>query len=322
MIVDRILDYLGGPNRLAEIPPNVLDAAAEQFRRSLARNLSAQRDRTGETERLRPSSPWYCPRRVFYGMTGAKREASSARSYLAFLMGDTLEAVVLTLAKVAGVPLLSPSSLGEQKKVAIEIGGQEVRGSIDASIEYQGEEIPIDVKSMSSYSFDEFVRATQDPTAPWWTSERWGYLSQLRFYMRALGQEQRRNVDDGGKPHASTAYGIFVAVNKDTGHLAEMFVPFDGATHRMFDRAVPAAYKAADEKVEPARPEWAVLNVRPGANSLPDGSKGPCEEVGFWRCSYCPFVTTCFPGVGLVAVGKKPAWRRPLVAGPACQTGE
>lgn len=294
MIVDVIYKYLAG--NLVSADDTMLDAALRSFRTSLVRNLttSAREKRKG----LFASSPWYCARRILYENSDTEREPLQPRARITFLMGDTVEAFGIFLARLAGVPILSPGLDGKQESHEVQIGTATVKGHIDMTVrDSGGNVIPVDWKSMSKYGFSEFEQAIRDPSAKWWKEERFGYLTQLRIYMRAK---------------AST-YGIFVGVCKDTGHMAEMHVPCDPAwdeeiTSRANYLAALLVSNAAPDFIP--RPPWATSNVLSGANQRPDGTKGAVEEIAHWRCGYCPFIKACWPGFQVVPLKAGPEWRK------------
>lgn len=292
MIVDKIMDYLGG--NLTEADDARLAVVADRVAKSLKRNMT-KTERSAKPRGLSASSPWYCGRRVLYELNNTDRAPLNPRSRIAFLMGDTLEVVGIELARLAGVDVISPGPDGRQHEAVVTVGGNPVACHLDMTIrDVAGREIPVDWKSMADYGFGEFERASQDPEAKWWTEERFGYLAQLRIYMKAI----------------EAPYGIFVAVNKNTGVLAELHVKPDAA----FDEEIAQRSKKIVEwigkKETPPRPTWATSIVKEGKNLRPDGTEGPVEEVQAWRCGYCPFISTCWSGFGLVPLKSKPVWRR------------
>ena len=295
MIVDRIYAYLGG--ELAQANAAFLDTATQAFRRSLVRNLTDHRDE--ERRHLSASSPWYCTRRILYGMRGAERAPFAPRSRLAFLMGDVLEATGVMLTRLAGVDVLSPSLDGIQKSCTLKIAGAEIVGHIDMTVkDPNGIEIPVDWKSMADYGFAEFEAAIRDPSSKWWTEERWGYLTQLRTYMKA----------------ERAPYGVFVGINKNTGHMAELHVPPDPTWEQEMETRVAFVEARKPIPEMPPRPSWALTEVKTGDNLRADGSKGGVEEVKAWRCGYCPFVAACWEGFALVPLKAKPVWRKAISA--------
>lgn len=302
MIVDVVEKYLGGDR--AKVDEAVLSHAMQGIERSFVRNLTdhEREHRVG----IHASSAWYCARRMVYDLDPtAPREALQPRARMTFLMGDVLEQTVIFLARMAGVPILSPAPGAEQESVRLMVEGCEVVGNMDMTVQGpDGSEIPVDVKSMSEYGFKEFERAILDPSHPWWSADpkngnRWAYLTQLRFYMMAKRA-----------PH-----GIFVAVDKNTGHMAEMHVAPDPSWEVEFRERAKYLLSWTMQKGLPPRPAWATTKTLPGNNQRPDGSKGPVEEIEVWRCAgYCPHTKSCWPGFGVVPLASKPVWRKAVSA--------
>lgn len=294
MICDKIYEYLGGT--LAKADDGVLDAALRSFRASLVRNLTDHKReaRTG----LHASSPWYCARRVLYQHNGADTEPLQPRARVTFLMGDTVEAFGIFLARLAGVDIVTPGLDGKQERHEIAVGTATVDGSIDMTVrDSSGAIVPVDWKSMSEIGFGEFEQAVRDPSAKWWERERWGYITQLRLYMKAKG----------------SAYGVFVGLNKNTGAMAELHVPRDleweseVVKRADYLKSLMDAHAAADSI---PRPPWATTDALPGANQRADGSKGAVEEIAHWRCRYCPFIQACWLGFEVVPLKSGPKWRK------------
>lgn len=298
MIVDRIESYLAGQR--AKVDDAILDASMRGIRASFVRNLT---DATREKrEGLHASSKWVCARRMIYDLEEMEPEALTARARVTFMLGDVWETAVLFLARQSGVPILTPGLDGRQERHILTVEGATISGSIDLVVrDDAGAEIPVDCKSMNSRSFGEFKDAVANPAAPWWDKQRWDYLTQLRFYMIAK----------------KAPYGMFVGVCKDTGHMAELHVMPDPTWEGEFRARCKylmesIAKRSRDGTFLPPRPAFATAKVLPGANVLPDGSKGPCEEVESWRCGYCPHVKTCWEGFDLVPLSSGPKWRKPV----------
>lgn len=311
MIADRILEYLEGERK--EVGEEVLRVALRHVERTFRRNLGDRDDSTSRRS-ISGSLSWYCPRRAFYTMVGADREAITGRSLIAFLMGDVLEAASIVLARQAGVRFRWPDEEGEQLRLERTFptphGDERIVGHLDIVVEHGDDLIVGDVKSMADYSFREFERAAtqdekeawKDPTS-WWSVNRWAYLAQLRFYMWLLELE---GLGSGER-------GFFLGINKNTGHLAEVWVERDPATIAMFERAIPIlvgararydqaanavretalANGATDEEAAeavaavplteahglPPVPRWHRIVRQEGSNKRPDGSKGPVLEL-------------------------------------------
>jgi hypothetical protein len=111
---------------------------------------------------------------------------------LKFMYGDILEALLLFLCKQSG------HKVNDQQK-EVEIDG--VKGHIDATID----DILIDVKSASNFSFNKFKFGSL------YEDDSFGYTEQLSSYRKALGAKE----------------AAFLAVNKETGEICTLELPDD-----------------------------------------------------------------------------------------------
>lgn len=296
MIVDVVEKYLSGAR--ATVNDAVLDAAMAGIRKSFVKNLT---DATREKrEGLHASSKWSCTRRMLYDLAETEPEPLTARARVTFMLGDVWEQALLFLIRQAGVDIVTPGIDGVQERHVLTIEGAVISGSIDLVVrDSAGAEIPVDAKSMNARSFGEFKDAILDPKAEWWEKQRWDYLTQLRFYMMAK----------------KAPYGMFVAVCKDTGHMAELHVMPDPSWEIEFRQRCAYLMKhVAPGAPIPPRPSWSTTKILPGANVRPDGSKGPVEEIVHWRDSYCPHVRKCYEGFDVVPLTSGPKWRKAVSA--------
>ena len=295
MLADRILDYLRS-DRVREVPPDVADLALALIRRSFSRQFGpAQKQRARKPS---ASSSWYCARKMVYDALpdpAHEPEPIQPRGRMTFWNGDVLESTCIALMRLAGVPLLSPDPVtGEQQEFMLPVGGLSVPCHLDFTFEHEGREIPGDVKSMSGRSFDEFTRAASDPRAPWLIQNEYNYLAQIRLYMRAK----------------DAPFGVFLAVNKDTGAMAELTVRRSAEFDAEIDRRADYVRAHITDRSAPPRPAFAVTEILPGANQRPDGTKGKVEEITDWKCRYCSHIKRCWEGFGMVPLASGPKWRR------------
>lgn len=339
MIVDRITEYLDkGSDH--EVDEQALGVALRGMKRGIVRNLGPRND-GGRSRNPSPSSSWACGRRLLFDWLGLDREDVSWRARLTFMHGDVNEAAGILLARQAGVDLLTPDpETGEQLTVEAMVNPADwgvdgepfpLVGHVDATLEVHSHgECPADWKAVSTYTFQDMEQAAKRKDAPWWAKERDGYVAQVRWYCIALRLMGR---GDG-------QWGCLVGVNKNTGHLCEVVVPYDHEEEVRLIRK--AAYvwakireaQALDNLGEDEamakwvrdsipRPRWAADPV-PCTGKLPGGLKGkglkiptqydeavhgPKAEYQQWRCGYCPFTTTCWPGFSLVPLSK-PEYRK------------
>lgn len=277
MIVDKIEDYL----RAAKPPDPALVARVQRLMGtdgwdSFRRNF-IDFGRGGVARKpVTLSSHFYCARHIHYDLEASPKEPPAPRAFLAFRLGDEVELMTVGLAIVSGVDVLWPTADGEQKAVSADFGGDILPGHIDMVIRHQGEEIPVEIKSMSEYGWEKSKREGVEDT--------FGYVGQLQNYIAAIGAKR----------------GLFVGINKSTGHPFEQEILADPA----HVAAMRAAYAEAKNGLPP-RPAWATIkDVR-----APGGAVTQIDSV---RCGYCGHRAVCWPGYEMQVVSGKPVYRRPV----------
>lgn len=261
MIVDRINTYLTekGNKSINEYILKEFGAlAAFSFQRQFCTN-NEEHDSKGK---LRLSSAGKCARALAYAFHGFEKKGKEqdSRSAIVFAQGDYIEAMVTQLAKLSGVVLLGIGL--NQVNVKMLVRGVEVVGHPDGFVINDGIMGLFECKSMSSFSFERFEKGE--------ISE--DYIAQIQAYMFAAGMN----------------WCCIVAVNKDSGVMAEQIVRFDK----------DIVQKVSDNlaKVIQSTPEL-----------LPDAPKTlDCNEKGLypWNCLYCSFWGVCRPNAQKVLVGK------------------
>ena len=303
MILDRIEQYVRGlytPGERELRLANAMTAERGDRQSKVFRDLF--QDREGEEQVdvftlepdegeepkprsfLRGSSPWYCARRMFYALTRSPQEPPAPRTYMAWYLGRCVESMVQRLIVLTN-PTVTWPRLEKDARTARErlvehvvtrnVGGGIVHGHVDLVLDYEGHETPVEIKSTSEFGFKMLEkRRTVEDT--------FGHLSQLNFYMDAMGSDR----------------GFYVAVNKSTGHALEMEVRRDHALIIENDASGERAINAAASGVAPAHPEWAALK-----------RVGNVEEVTSIRCGYCPYTERCL-GVRRETRDGKPVWQR------------
>lgn len=147
----------------------ILSSAVEQFSEKLSKTL-IQRFKEHQQERkptLRLSSIGKPLRQLWYELKGFKPERLSAETKLKFLYGDVIEAIIILLIEESG-----HSILDQQAEVSID----GVKGHIDGVVD---NEVLIDVKSTSTFSFEKFK------TGKILEDDPFGYVFQLASYAKA-----------------------------------------------------------------------------------------------------------------------------------------
>jgi hypothetical protein len=205
--------------------------------------------------RSRPAKTLYmseigkpCLRQLWYSVYKPELgEKIMPHTQFKFLYGDIIEELVLFLAKVAGHEVT-----GEQELIEFEWNGWTFRGRQDAIID----DVLVDVKSASSFSFKKFEEGIDD------TNDPFGYRMQMQGY----------NLTDG-KDMA------WVAVDKQNGTMCV-------ARHKNkvnMVKKLDAITKALDNDAVPPEPAFA---------AVPDGKSGNMKLPT--ECSYCSFKRECW----------------------------
>lgn len=280
-IKDRIYSYLNASETLydSDLAEVLKDRAAELVKWAIHRQILESRKEVRPGQ-LRGSNAGPCARKIAYGYLGfePKGKEIDARAKLTFLNGDLLELVVVFLTKLVGVQTRGTClDEGGQIDLTLKINDKvEVPGHPDGILLVQPgleEEHLFEIKSASDFSFKrKFERLEIDD----------GYKLQHMVYMEALGLKK----------------GVFLAVNKNSGELAEVWTEYD------------------PEYVEWARHNYVIATAaRP--NKLPtryygDGygviknKKG--EYVLAPLCGYCSYRDECF-NVSVDASRGKPIFK-------------
>jgi hypothetical protein len=165
-----------------------LDAFAEAVVASVASAISEVRKEREPSLRL--SLVGQKDRKIWYEMTGAKKEPLSAPTLIKFLYGHILEELLILFTKIAGHDI-------KEEQAELHVNG--VKGHKDATVDG----VLIDFKSASSFSFKKFKDGdilTDDP---------FGYIAQLSSY-----SEADKNPKAG-----------FVVIDKSSGELC--YCPID-----------------------------------------------------------------------------------------------
>jgi hypothetical protein len=293
VIVDRIEKFL------RENKDPIPEALVADYHRMVGRSLQRQFVRRPHVPRgWRASMSWDCTRRLAYELGGHEPEPVEWNTSITFQQGDEREAMGVLWTRLA-MPdrIVSPVVGGEQEEVSIVVDGQEITGHIDMVVlDDDGNQIPVDWKTTNGIGYAEAKDANTNPNSPWWTKQRFNYLSQLRTYIEAK----------------KSPYGVFCYVNKEAAGIMEIHVKPDSAWRGELETRVRYLKKHIEVGEIPPRPAWATPAVLPGANLRADGSKGPVEELIRFPCGYCGVKKHCFPGFDVVPLTSGPKWRKPV----------
>jgi len=261
VIVDKINTYLT-EKRNKSINEYIIKEFGEVAKYSFTRQFCSNNEEHDSKGKLRLSSAGKCPRALAYAFHGFEKKGKEldSRSAIVFAQGDYVEAMVTQLAKLSGVVLLGIGL--NQVNVKMTVKGAEVVGHPDGFIIHNTQMGLFECKSMSSYNFERFEIGEIDE----------GYIAQIQAYMFASGMP----------------WCCIVAVNKDSGVMAEHIIRFDKEI----------VQKAHDNLAK-------VLQSTP--ETLPDAPQThDCDEKGVypWMCLYCSFWGICRPNAAKVLVGK------------------
>ncbi|MEN6414404.1 MAG: hypothetical protein ABFC84_16830 [Veillonellales bacterium] len=247
MIVDKINQYLTKNEKTINeaIFYDIGKLASWTFRRQFANEEG--RETKGK---LYLSSIGKCPRQLAYAYHGFEKKGKEidSRAKIVFWTGDLVEMTVTNLAKLAGVNLLATGL--QQITVDFPVNGTVVKGHPDGLV-LNGNLYLLEVKSMSGYGFEKFEKGEVEES----------YLAQVNCYLDAL--------------HLNEA--IMVALNKESGVLAEKRIVKDMAVVERCKKNAEAVLHSTPENLPPAPKEY------------------DRNDKGFypWQCLYCAYWGHC-----------------------------
>jgi len=194
LVVEPILQFLSKDDSTID------DWIARQYGYLAEYSMKRQFSKKENGPVLRFSGCGKRARQIAYEYHGfqANGKTQDSRSKIVFLYGDLLEALIVSLAKAAGVQITACGL--DQKKISLEIEGVQINGHPDGLIITN----PIhtfECKSMSSFGYGEFERGNISHE----------YLVQVNLGMEALGLDRC----------------VFVAIEKESGVMSERIVHKD-----------------------------------------------------------------------------------------------
>jgi len=202
VIIDKINQYLTAEGKtIQEHYAQELGKLAEwSFKRQFC-----QDEEPVIKGKLRLSAAGKCPKQLAYAYHGYERKGKEkdSRSCVVFFQGDMVEAMVVQLARLSGCLLLGVGT--NQIGVSLDINGTSVPGHPDGFVLVSNEKGAsiglLEVKSMSSYSYERFEKGEIDE----------GYKAQIQMYLKSTGCN----------------WCVLVAVNKDSGVMNERHIDYD-----------------------------------------------------------------------------------------------
>ena len=264
--------------------------SAEYGRNSELTLLDRVGEREGDGQYLRLSNVGSkCQRELWYTVNRPDdREVLSPKVRLKFLYGDSIENLLLSLAKLAGHRVE-----GEQRSVSL----NGVRGHIDAVIDG----VLVDVKSASSFSMAKFRDHLTDD------NDAFAYLPQLRSYLLATRDEDyitERNV------------AAFLVMDKVSGELIlDKHTFSDEVLEKNAKMVAERSMMVSSPEVFPTR----MPTVQDGYKDKKTGELKPNgNEYLDTKCSYCGFKHTCWDNKLRVFMysGNKPRFFTKVVKEP------
>lgn len=269
MIVEKIEHYLTG--RGQTLDEEVLQQMWNSFTFSVQRQLMEERELS---KNLRGSNPGPCARKMAYATLGYEpTEPLQARSKVTFLTGDLLELVAVGMMRLAGLNVTDTCLDADGQSEAIfDVGnGTLVKchadGILHPQIGVTDVKRLLEIKSSSDYGFKrEWLRGNMSDQ----------YRLQHNIYMEAYGID----------------HGIFLVVNKNTGHFAEVLTEKDPDIIEWGRKNYLLASVADEDNIPPRFMDFENYGLK-------KDKQGNVTNQLCWGCSYCDFTRYCWPGVEL-----------------------
>lgn len=194
MIADKISEYLSDTNSTVNehLAYQIEKLAGFAFRRQFMTEAS---DRTGI---LSLSGAGKCPRQLAYGYLGFEKNGKEidGRGRITFFQGDLVELTLMTLARLAGCPIVGTGF--NQITVSVPINDKVIEGHPDGFLISSDMTRLVECKSMSSFAFERFENEEIDNA----------YYAQINMYLEAT------NLDEC----------VMIAMNKDNAVVKERIV--------------------------------------------------------------------------------------------------
>lgn len=263
MIKEKIYGLLG-LNEDLPIPEDIFSEFSASVIHGLQRQIFSEKVERGG---LRLSQIGKCYRQQWYMAKKYPSEPLQPRAKMTFLFGDIVEAVMVALIKASGIHLHS-----EQKEVVFD----GIVGHIDGIVTVDGRDYLFECKSMSDGNFKQLTSVG--------LGDDFGYLSQVNSYMHCLGLDRC----------------ILMAVNKNTGHIAEVEVHKDNKLVTNIKKGIKLLKSCLNTDKLPPRKYEPVLEKSKG------GHTG--RMILPIPCSYCAYKNFCWENLQQDFKNNKPIW--------------
>lgn len=264
-----------------ELPPSVLEEFVNDCRDSLVKQFSRDPE-------------WYLRMsgigRPLCQQIKSKEGAPEETSYnmvLRFLIGDLVEAAVMAIMKSAGIDIVE-----SQGKCQLEIGGENVKGTLDVVLNDSDGHKVWDIKSASPYSYSQKFGKGYDGLKQ---DDPFGYVMQGHLYAESK----------------ELPFGGWIVVDKSSGEIQFVDAPED----QQEDREV--YLKEADETVQklmsgfqfkrpPMQPEEEKYRLN-------GEDKVTGNKLLNKNCTFCGYRAVCWPKAELHPKVTSRAKIKPLV---------
>jgi len=270
-----LLSFLSkAANGGAEMPSQLLDDFSKSARDALEKHFSPRE----EGFRLRMSNVGKPLCQLQMEASGQEAEGYSYDFKMRVIMGDLMEALLITLMQASGIEIKS-----KHKQVELDVDGTEVRGEFDVELD----DGIYDIKTASPYAFEHKFNS-DNAFDSMKKSDSFGYIPQGYGYGMAAG----------------VPFKGWIALNKSTGEIAFAEVP-EGEQYK---------YEA---KAKISDTVNAIGNNKPFKRCFDDYEemfykKPTGNRVLGIECSYCPFKKKCWDNLQhkkqLPSKGRNPRW--------------
>lgn len=272
----KLLSFLSkAANEGVEMPSQLLDEFSTLARKALEKHFS---DKDEEEFRLRMSNVGKPLCQLQMQAKNTEEEPKDYSFKMRMIIGDILEAVLITLIKASGIEVKNI-----HKKVELKNKDIDIKGEFDIELS----DGIYDIKTVSPYAFDHKFNS-DNAFENIKSSDTFGYVTQGYAYGEA----------------AKLPFKGWIAINKSTGQINFAEAPDDDKEKK----EVLNALKKTHRSIHNGKPfKRCFSDVKETYYSKPTGNR----VLGF-ECSYCPFKFSCWKDLEfkrqLSSKGRNPKW--------------
>lgn len=271
-----LLSFLSkAANGGAEMPPHLIEEFGDLAKKAIQKHFSKKDD---EEFRLRMSNIGRPLCQLQMQASGAEEEPQDYSFKMRMIIGDMLEAVLITLIKASGIEVKNI-----HKKVELQNKDINIKGEFDIELS----DGIYDIKTVSPYAFDNKFN-TDNAFESIKSSDTFGYVSQGYGYSEA----------------AKVPFKGWIAINKSTGQIAFA----EASDNKKERKEVLDALKKTHSTITTGKPfKRCFTDTQETYYSKPTGNR----VLGF-ECSYCSYKKSCWGDLQfkrqLPSKGKNPRW--------------